>query len=78
MKCVLKLRHRVTGNSYYFVRLKGSGSNVRPQSCMLYHAEGAKVFPCVADACAVVKQIDASVWHCRIRPASVVRNFFAI
>lgn len=74
MQCVIELTHNVHGNHYYFMRFKDSGSELRPVSCMSYRAhKAAKFFPCIADACAVVKQIDSFVWKCRIRPASRIR-----
>lgn len=70
MKCVVKTTHRKNGISFYFVRLRNVDGVVNPVYCQKYRANKvAAIFPSIASACAVVRQIDSTVWSCRIRPA---------
>lgn len=77
MKWVIRVKHRVHGNMYYFLRLKSVDGKMKPINCMRYRAERcAAVFPSIAAACTVVRQIDPDVWHCRIRPATCLGRLF--
>ena len=80
MKYVIKMRHRVTGNSYYFKEFKGYDSEGRPRpvSSMTHYRDLStriKRFPSIKAACEAVRQIDQNKWKCLIRPASVITYF---
>ena len=74
MKWVIKTTLLKTGNSYYFVRLQTVDGVIRPVNCLLSRVDrgGVAVFPSIAAACSVIRQINQADWRCRIRPAKRV------
>ena len=68
MRYKIRVQNKRTGVSYYFVKLVGAGSDVRPRNCMLYRRNEATTFISIADACSVIKQINPADWSCLIRP----------
>lgn len=80
MQYVIKLKHKRTGNSYYFKKFDGVDSEGRPRpvSSMTHYRDLSlriKRFPSIEAACDVVRQIDQKKWNCLIRPASVITYF---
>lgn len=72
MKWVIKTIHRKNGNLFYFVRLTTVDGVTKPINCMHYRAirGAATVFPSIAAACQVVRQINQEDWRCFICPAT--------
>lgn len=74
MKYVIRLHHKVTGNSYYFEKWNGTYEDGRkkPKSIMAYSRrigmKSCAVFPSIASACAVVRELDPNKWKSLIVP----------
>ena len=50
MASVVKYRHPVTGNVYYFKDLRSKDGSLRPVGVMRYHRHMATIFQCDDDA----------------------------
>lgn len=67
LRVLLKYRHPVTGNCYYFVDYRRSDSgDLRPVGCMAYRKQNAMVFETKRDARPVVVHL-ASLGYLAVR-----------